>query len=109
MAIGAGSRRDAVPYPRTLQIIADMRLCTRSPLVEGWSLHSLRRSDPGENAINKKRFKKRLCCRLVYTCMWVSCACVQKPDCSRVSPLLFFSSCVFHVFQPHFYKYLYRV
>lgn len=28
----------------TEQIITDMRFCTRSLLVEGWSLHSLHRS-----------------------------------------------------------------
>lgn len=78
----------------TEQIITDMRVGTRCPLVEGWSLHSLQHS-ASLNAIDRERFKKDfLVCVYVHACMWVSCACVQKFNCSNVLPSLIFFMCV---------------
>lgn len=97
-----------VPKDTTVgQIIADMRVCTRSPLVEGWSLHSLHHS-VSLNAINTERFKKDF---VVGLCI---CACGSHVHAFRNPAAAMFShlsvpSCVFHVFQPHFCKYLYRV
>ena len=86
------------------QIITDIRVRTRSPLVEGWSFHSLHHS-ANLNSIIRETFKKDF---VVGFCI---CACrshvhvCRNPNFSA----LYFSSCVFHVFQPHFCKYLYRV
>lgn len=75
------------------QIITDTRVCTRSPLVEGWSLRSLHRS-ASLDAINRERFKKDF----VGLCI---CPCVQKSDCSDVLPARFFlhvcSTCSSHI------------
>lgn len=51
------------------QIITDMRVCTRSPLVEGWSLHTLHHS-ASLNALNRERFKKDFVVCFVYMCIW---------------------------------------
>lgn len=73
-----------------------MRIWTRSPLAEGWSLHSVHHS-ASLNAINRERFRKDFVVGFVYMCI---CACgshvhvCKKSDCSNVLPSLFFFMCV---------------
>lgn len=79
-------------------------------LVEGWSLHSLQQLS-GLNIINTDRFLKDFvvgfCVRTDgHICGSHVGVCRNLP---ATFPTLSFSSCVFHVFQPHFCKYLYRV
>lgn len=65
-------------------------------LVGGWSLRSLQH----------RCTLKVVGFRVSDGRMWVSCPRVQKSTGSNVPNSLSFPSCVFHVFQPHFCKYL---
>lgn len=57
------------------QIITDMRVCTRSPLVEGWSFHSLHHS-ASLNAINRERFKEDFVDLCISACLHVGLMCM---------------------------------
>lgn len=78
------------------QIITDIRVRTRSPLVEGWSFHSLHHS-ANLNSINRETFKKDFVVGFVYVHVGLMCMCAEI----LTSPLFIFlhvcSTCSSHI------------
>lgn len=80
----------------TEQIITDMRVGTRHPLAEGWSLYSLQHS-ASLNAIDRERFKKDICACL-HVGLMCMCAEIQLQQCSPLSHFLHVcSTCSSHI------------
>lgn len=80
----------------TEQIITDMRVGTRCPLVRGWSLHKLHSASL--NTIDRERYKKKDICVCLHVGLMCMCAKIQLHQSYPLSHFLHVcSTCSSHV------------